>query len=179
MPAAKSLFVPVGGGAITYGASGKFDGVFDLRPYPDQLWAGQIVPANLVTEQRRATRVLQPNGAFSMARSFLREIRFRPSPYIMAQPMAGTIPPPGPHSTTLGLQNGAFSASVFNLNTSTTYYFARLGLKPGRRRVGQSIVEFPKHRANAYPESRDKLGRLAGLGLRSLCWWANRFRHAD
>ncbi len=96
--------VPVGGGAITYGASGKFDGVFDLGLTLTNL-AGQIV-LPIVTNS--AATSLAPNGATLNGQILSSGNQVQSSP-VMNNRWRNN-PSTWAYSTTLGLHTGAFSA---------------------------------------------------------------------
>jgi galactan endo-1,6-beta-galactosidase len=74
----------------------------------------------------------------------------------------------------LGLQNGAFSAPVFNLNTSTTYYFTTSASNQAGVAWASPSSAFQTTAPTPILNLATNWGVWQGWGC-SLCWWANVF----
>ncbi len=161
---------PVGGGAITYGPSGQFDGVFDLGLTLTNP-AGSVA---LPVVANSAATGLQPNGATlnGQVSSSGNQV---PTVTIYYGPAnGGTNPSAWADSTTLGLQNSTFSAPVFNLNPSTTYYFTACASNQAGGAWAQPSLSFQTPAPTPVVNLAVNWGVWQGWGC-SLCWWANVF----
>jgi galactan endo-1,6-beta-galactosidase len=162
--------LPVGGGGITYGASGKFDGVFDLGLTLTNPAGPPVLP--VVTNS--AATSIQPNGA-TLNGQVISSGNDVPSVTIYYGPAdGGNNPSAWANSYELGLQNGAFSATALNLNTSTTYYFtASVSNQAGVAWASPSL-NFRTTAPTPILNLATNWGVWQGWGC-SLCWWANVF----
>lgn len=162
--------VPVGGGAITYGSSGKFDGVFDLGLTLTNP-AGTIVPPTVANS---AASSLQANSA-TLNGQVLSTGNQDPVVTIYYGPTnGGTTVSAWAHSTTLGLQSGTFSTRVFNLNPSTSYYFTASASNQAGTAWAQPSLGFQTPAPTPILNLATNWGVWQGWGC-SLCWWANVF----
>ena|GEM_PF-709915 len=162
--------VPVGGGTITYGSSGQFDGVFDLG----LSLTNPAGPPVLPTVANSAATGLQANDATLNGQvvSSGNQVPFVTIYYGPSD--GGTTASAWAHSTTLGLQNGAFSAPTFNLNPSTSYYFTASASNQAGTAWAQPSMNFQTPAPSPILNLAANWGVWQGWGC-SLCWWANVF----
>ena len=160
--------LPVGGGSITYGASGKFDGVFDLGLTLTNPAGPPVLP--IVTNS--AATGIQPNGATlnGQVLSSGNEVPFVTIYY--GQTDGGNNPSAWAYNIPLGLQNNAFSAAALNLNTSTTYYFTASASNQAGVTWAQPSLSFRTLAPAPVLNLTTNWGVWQGWGC-SLCWWAN------
>jgi galactan endo-1,6-beta-galactosidase len=162
--------LPVGGGGITYGASGKFDGVFDLGLTLTNPAGPPVLP--IVTNYVATS--IQPNGATlnGLVVSLGNEV---PTVTIYYGPNdGGNNPSAWANSVVLGLQNGFFSASALNLNTSTAYYFTASASNHAGVAWASPSLSFRTTAPAPVLNLATNWGMWQGWGC-SLCWWANVF----
>jgi galactan endo-1,6-beta-galactosidase len=162
--------LPVGGGGITYGASGKFDGVFDLGLTLTNPAGPPVLP--IVTNS--AATGLQPNGTTlnGQVLSSGNEVPFVTIYYGPAD--GGNNSSAWAYSIPLGLQNGAFSAPILNLNSSTTYYFTTSASNQAGVAWASPSLSFQTLAPTPILNLATNWGVWQGWGC-SLCWWANVF----
>jgi galactan endo-1,6-beta-galactosidase len=162
--------LPVGGGAINDGASGQFDGVFDLG-------LSLTNPAGLVSLpviSNSAATGLQPNDATlnGQVLSSGNQVPFVTIYYGPAD--GGTNASAWAHSVALGLQNGVFSAPVLNLNPNTGYYFTASASNQAGTVWAEPSLSFQTPPSVPILNLATNWGLWQGWGC-SLCWWANVF----
>ncbi|MGH7980513.1 MAG: hypothetical protein ACREE6_14145, partial [Limisphaerales bacterium] len=162
--------LPVSGGAITYGASGQCDGVFDLGLTLTNPAGPPVLPTVTIS----AATEVQPNDA-TLNGQVVSSGNEVPGVTIYYGPTdGGNNPSAWAASTVLGLQNGAFSAPVFSLSPNTSYYFiASASNQAGVAWAGSSL-SFQTPPPTPVLNLATNWGVWQGWGC-SLCWWANVF----
>lgn len=162
--------LPVGGGTITYGSSGEFDGVFDL----DLTLTNPAGPPVLPVIGNSAATSLQPNSA-TLNGQVISSGNQVPSVTIYYGPSdGGTNPSAWAYSVALGLQGAAFSAPVLTLNPNTTYYFTAAASNQAGTAWAQPSLTFQTPPPTPVLNPSINWGVWQGWGC-SLCWWANIF----
>ncbi|HEV2319747.1 MAG TPA: glycoside hydrolase, partial [Verrucomicrobiae bacterium] len=162
--------VPVSGGSITYGSSGQFDGVFDLG----LTLTNPAGPVTLPAVSNSAATGLGPNDA-TLNGQVLQSGNEMPSVTIYYGPSdGGTNVSAWARSVALGLQNGAFSAQVLNLNPNTGYYFTASASNQAGTAWAQPSLSFQTLPPAPFLNLATNWGIWQGWGC-SLCWWANVF----
>jgi galactan endo-1,6-beta-galactosidase len=162
--------VPVGGGTITYGSSGKFDGLFDIGLTLTNLGGTVTQP----TVANSAATSLQANSA-TLNGQILSTGNQDPTVTLYYGPTdGGTTASAWAHNTTLGPQGGAFSAPVFNLSPSTTYYFTASASNQAGAAWAKPSASFQTPAPSPILNPTVNWGVWQGWGC-SLCWWANVF----
>lgn len=162
--------LPVGGGAITYGPSGEFDGVFDLGLTLTNPAGPPVLP--VVTNG--AATSLEPNGA-TLNGEVVSSGNQAPSVTVYYGPTdGGTNASAWAYSVTLGLQDAAFSVPILTLNTSTTYYFTASASNQAGTAWAQPSLSFQTLPPAPVFNAAMNWGAWQGWGC-SLCWWANVF----
>lgn len=162
--------LPVGGGPIAYGASGQFDGVFDLGLGLTNPAGPPVLPALSISG---ATGV-EPNDANlnGQVLSPGNEVPVVTIYYGTAD--GGTNPSAWANRVSLGLQNGAFSTPIFNLNPDTQYYFTASASNQAGAVWAKPSLSFKTATPSPILNLAANWGVWQGWGC-SLCWWANVF----